>query len=165
MPHHPPKRSDVVIRLIAVFKLIKAATLIALGIGVLSLRHDHSWLSQWIHAISADPHGKYVTELLAKVTSSSARALMYMGVGSMIYAGVFLIEGVGLMLKKPWAEMLTVIVTVSFIPIEIYELVEHATWMKALVIVINAAAAVYLLWRLRREHHWPFKHAAVALFE
>jgi uncharacterized membrane protein (DUF2068 family) len=160
MPHH---RSDFIIRLIAVFKLVKAATLIALGVGVLSLRHEHSWLATWIHAIAADPHGKYVTALLAKITSSSARTLTLMGVGSMVYASVFLVEGCGLMLKKPWAEMLTVLVTISFIPLEVYEMVERVSWAKALVIVLNLAAAVYLLWRLRRDHHWPFKHATVSL--
>lgn len=159
MPHH---RSDFLIRLIGLFKLVKAATLIALGIGVLSLRHEHSWLGTWIHAIAADPHGKYVTALLAKITSSSARTLTVMGVGSMAYAGVFLTEGIGLLLKKAWAEMLTVLVTISFIPIEIYEMVEHPTWAKLAVIIVNAAVVPYLLWRLRREQHWPFRHSAVS---
>lgn len=156
------QRSDLVIRLIGLFKLVKAATLIALGVGVLELRHEHSWLATWIHAIAADPHGKYVTELLAKITSSSARTLMYMGVGSLVYASIFLVEGTGLMFRKAWAEVLTVAVTLSFVPLEIYEMIERASWAKALVIALNIAAAVYLLWRLRRDHHWPF-HRQVAV--
>jgi uncharacterized membrane protein (DUF2068 family) len=153
MPRH---RSDLVIRLIAVFKLVKAAMLIALGLGALSLRNDHSWLSTWIHALAADPHGKLVAGLIAKVSSLDAHQLIHIGAGSMAYAAVFLVEGIGLMMRKPWAEILTVIVTASFIPLEIYELVDHPTPAKLAVILVNAAVVPYLLWRLRREGHWPF---------
>jgi uncharacterized membrane protein (DUF2068 family) len=148
---------DVVIRLIALFKLVKAALLIAVGVGALSMhRHAGTWLADWIHALAVDPHGRYVNRLLAKISSLDAHELREIGVGSLLYAAVFLVEGIGLMLRKAWAEMLTVIVTASFIPLEIYELVEHESWAKIVVIVVNAAVVVYLVRRLRREHHWPF---------
>jgi uncharacterized membrane protein (DUF2068 family) len=150
------QRSDLVIRLIALMKLVKAAMLIALGIGLLTMRHEHSWLGDWIHAIAIDPHGKYMSQLLDKIGAMDAHQFMRFGVGSLAYATVFLIEGIGLMLKKPWAEILTVIVTVSFIPLEIYELVVHPTLAKVAVLLINTAVVPYLLWRLRREGHWPF---------
>ncbi len=46
------------IRLIALFKLVKALLLIALGIGALSMRHNDGALATWIHALVFDPHGK-----------------------------------------------------------------------------------------------------------
>src|SRR5262245_39017059 len=122
----PPRhRPDILIRLIALFKLVKAAMLIAIGLGALSMRHDHSWLSTWIHALAADPHGKYVTELLAKISSFDPHDLRRIGIGSMIYALVYVIEGIGLMGRRAWAEVMTSIITTSFIPLEIYELVKH----------------------------------------
>ncbi|HEX2686046.1 MAG TPA: DUF2127 domain-containing protein [Kofleriaceae bacterium] len=157
MQRHP---RDLVIRLIALFKLVKAAMLIALGIGALSMRNDHSWLGTWIHAIAADPHGKYITELIAKIGSLNARNLEEIGIGSLLYAGVFTVEGIGLLLRKMWAEVLTVIITTSFIPLEVYELATHRSWAKAAVIVVNVLVVLYLLRRLRREHHWPFHHGA-----
>ena len=153
MPRH---QRDLVIRLIALFKLVKAAMLIALGLGALSMRHDDSWLTTWIHALAVDPHGKYISELIAKVGSLDARALQRIGIGSLIYASVFVVEGIGLLLRKMWAEVLTVIVTTLFIPLEIYELVVHRSWAKAAVIVVNVGVVLYLLRRLRREKHWPF---------
>ena len=149
-------RRDVVIRLIGVMKLFKAAILIALGLGALSMRHDHAWLNTWVHAVAADAHGRYVAELLAKVTSFRAHELIEIGVGSLVYAAVFAVEGVGLLLRKGWAEVMTVIITTSFIPLEIYELVEHASWAKIAMIIVNALIVVYLVRRLRREGHWPF---------
>jgi uncharacterized membrane protein (DUF2068 family) len=155
MPRH---RRDIVIRLIAVLKLIKALGLIAIGIGALSIRHNHPdhGMAEWVAALAVDPHGKYVNELLAKVSSLDAHQLREIGVGSLIYASVFIIEGVGLMLRRMWAEVMTVIVTTSFIPLEIYEVMEHRSWAKAVVLVVNVLVVLYLLRRLRRENHWPF---------
>jgi uncharacterized membrane protein (DUF2068 family) len=151
-------RSDLAIRLIALLKLAKAFGLVAIGIGALSIRHDHTgnWLGEWIAALSVDPHGKYIDRILVRVSSLDAHQLRELGVGSLIYASVFLIEGVGLMLRRMWAEVMTVIVTTSFIPLEVYELVEHRSWAKAVVIVMNVLVVLYLLRRLRREKHWPF---------
>jgi uncharacterized membrane protein (DUF2068 family) len=86
-----------------------------------------------------------------------AHQLRQIGIGSLVYASVFLVEGVGLFLRKGWAELMTVIVTTSFIPLEIYELVEHRSWAKVLVIIVNVLVVLYLLRRLRREQHWPFR--------
>jgi uncharacterized membrane protein (DUF2068 family) len=147
---------DLIIRLIGLFKLAKAAMLIALGLGALSMRHGHSWLNTWIHAIAADPHGRYVAELIARVSSLRVHELIEIGVGSLLYAAVFTVEGIGLLLRKGWAEVMTVIITTSFIPLEIYELVEHRSWAKVAVIIVNLFVVAYLVRRLRREGHWPF---------
>jgi uncharacterized membrane protein (DUF2068 family) len=150
-------QSDVAIRLIALTKLVKAAALAAVGLGALSMRHDDSWLGAWIHAIAADPHGRHVTEAIARISSLDAHDLRRIGVGSLIYAAVFVIEGIGLWLRQAWAEVMTVIVTTSFIPLEIYELVQHPRWAKVGVIAFNALVVLYLLRRLKRERHWPFR--------
>ena len=155
MPGH---RSDPIIRLIALFKLVKAAGLIAVGVGALSLRHGHtgSWLGEWIDALAVDPHGKYVDRLIARLSSLDAHQLRDIGFGSLVYASLFVVEGIGLLYRKMWAEVMTVIVTISFIPLEVYELVLHATGVKLAVTVANGIVVIYLLWRLRREQHWPF---------
>jgi uncharacterized membrane protein (DUF2068 family) len=154
----PRRGSDIIIRLIALLKLAKALGLIAVGLGALSIGHDHTghWLGEWIAALAVDPHGKYVNRLLARINSLDAHQLREIGVGSLIYAAVFVVEGVGLMLRRMWAEVMTVLVTISFIPLEIYEFVEHRSWAKAVVIVVNVLVVLYLLRRLRRENHWPF---------
>jgi uncharacterized membrane protein (DUF2068 family) len=148
---------DLIIRLIALFKLIKAMILIAIGIGALSLHHHHDGaLGRWIHALVFDPHGHLLHAAVAKISGLDTRELAGIAIGSLIYAAVFLVEGTGLMLRKGWAEVLTVIITISFIPLEIYELIEHRSWMKIGVIAVNVAIVIYLVLRLKREGHWPF---------
>jgi uncharacterized membrane protein (DUF2068 family) len=153
-----PRRSrDVLIRLIGLFKLVKALLLIAIGIGALSLRHNHDGaLGAWLHAVLFDPHGKLFHEAVEKISGLDTRQLAHIAIGSLVYAAVFVIEGVGLMLRRGWAEVLTVIITTSFIPLEIYELVKHESWLKIGVVLVNALIVAYLVRRLRREGHWPF---------
>jgi uncharacterized membrane protein (DUF2068 family) len=55
------------------------------------------------------------------------------------------------LLMKRWAEIFTIIITGSFIPLEIYHLVTHFSAMKIVVIIVNAAIVAYLIWRLKKE--------------
>ena len=52
---------------------------------------------------------------------------------------------------KRWAEWFTIVITSSLIPVEIYELVRHPTVTKLLVLIINIAVVIYLLYRIRRD--------------
>lgn len=149
---------DLLIRLIGLFKLAKAAILIAIGIGALSLRHHRDGaLGTWIHAVVFDPHGTYFHRALARISGLDTRQLAGIAIGSVTYAAVFTVEGIGLMLRRGWAEVMTVIITTSFIPLEIYELVEHRSWQKVGIVVLNALIVLYLVRRLRREGHGPFR--------
>jgi uncharacterized membrane protein (DUF2068 family) len=48
-----------------------------------------------------------------------------------------------------WAEWLTIIITSSLIPFEIYEICRHPTAIKVAVLLINVAIVAYLLYRIR----------------
>jgi len=143
------------LRLIGGLKLVKALTLLAAGVGILSLgNHDgHSLLWQ----VQADPGNHYVNRVIAKLASASPHKIHELGAGLFVYAALFGTEGVGLWMRKLWAEYLTIIITGSFIPLEVYEMIHHESWVKAVVIVVNVAIVVYLVLRLRRDKHWPFR--------
>ncbi len=150
-----PERSDRVLVAIGAFKLVKSVTLIALG---LSVAFDQDNLASHLrvigHAFGIRP--RYVDDLIAKVASTSPRTLAALGVGALMYGALFAIEGVGLVRRRLWAEYMTTVITTSFIPIEVYEMIESSSALKAAVILMNLAIVVYLLWRLRRSQHWPF---------
>ncbi len=88
-----------------------------------------------------------LSRLLEKVGSFDSSLAHKLAVASLCYAAVFLVEGVGLLTKRRWAEWLTVIVTASFIPIEIYESVEHFGAGKIAALILNVAILIYLLSR------------------
>jgi uncharacterized membrane protein (DUF2068 family) len=51
------------------------------------------------------------------------------------------------LLRRRWAEWLTVFVTASFIPLELYELSRRFGPGKLVALVLNVAIALYLVWR------------------
>ncbi|MFF6824376.1 DUF2127 domain-containing protein [Streptomyces longwoodensis] len=61
------------------------------------------------------------------------------------YALIELVEAVGLWYAKRWAEYLTVVATAAFLPLEVYELTEHVSWLKIATLVLNVLAVLYIL--------------------
>ncbi len=139
------------LKLIAAFKLVKAFALIAVGVGALGLLHKDvaAVAEHWINVFRGDPHNHYIDLLLAKLSILDDRRLKELSVGTFVYAAIFLVEGVGLALGKRWAEYFTIITTSSLLPIEIYELVRRVSAGRILVLLINLAIVVYLVFELR----------------
>src|SRR5258708_11149289 len=112
------------LRLIAAFKLLKALALIAVGIGALKLLHKDTAtiVEHWVNVFRVDPHNHYINLLLEKLSILDDRRLKALSIGTFVYAGIFLVEGVGLALKKRWAEYFTIISTSSLLPIALSHL-------------------------------------------
>lgn len=141
------------IRLIAAFKLLKATLLIAVGVGALKLLHQDAAgaLDRWAAMLGFDPGNQYVDRALQKLANLPPNRIKGLGVGSFVYAGLFLIEGIGLWMVRRWAEWFTVIVTSSLVPVEIYEIHRHPSPLKILVLIINLAVVGYLAYRIRNS--------------
>ena len=83
------------------------------------------------------------------VFSLSETTLVWIAVGLIVYAVLQFIEGTGLWLMKRWGEYFAVVATSIFLPWEIYELTERITWLRVVLLLINVAAVVWLLWSKR----------------
>jgi uncharacterized membrane protein (DUF2068 family) len=142
---------DRILRMIAVFKFLKSAMLIALGLGAFRLLHrDVGALAEhWVEALRLDQGGRFVTLALAKVSKLRPDQIRKLGLVSFLYAALFLAEGTGLWMRKLWGEWLTVIITGSLVPLEIYEIYRHPNWVKVAVLVINLGIVAYLISRIR----------------
>jgi uncharacterized membrane protein (DUF2068 family) len=144
---------DKWIRVIALFKLVKAVLLIIVGIGVLKLLHRDvaRVIEHWINLLQVDPGNRYIQNILRQLWFVDDRKLKEISAGTFCYAALFLIEGTGLLLRKRWAEYFTIAVTASFLPFEIYEMVHEPSVVKAAVIITNIAIVVYLSIRVRKR--------------
>ena len=157
-----------VLVLIGVFKLVKAALLIALAVLALRFADEiakgHRPLHGTFEAVTwagAFPGRHTVMKALDRLWTTQAREAVELGIAAFAYAAVFLVEGVGLLLRKRWAEWLTVAVTGSFIPVEVYEMVHRFGAGKVIALVLNIAIVAYLVWhRLGERRSMP--HAAPA---
>jgi uncharacterized membrane protein (DUF2068 family) len=137
---------------IGCFKLLKATALAVVGLGLLSLVHRDvgAVVETWVESLRIDPGNHLFHGFLEKVTGIPSGKLAELGVGTLFYAAVFATEGVGLLFAKQWAEYLTLGVTISFLPLEIYEIARHGSVMKALVVALNVAVVLYLWRHVRR---------------
>jgi len=141
--------------LIAAFKLVKGLGLLILGIGVLKLLHTDvaAEVAQWIDILRVDPHNHYIQEALAKLGMIDDRKLKALSVGTFFYSALYLTEGIGLSLRKRWAEYVTIISTASLLPLEIYEIVKRVNAPKIVVLLANIAVLVYLVIEVRRTRN------------
>lgn len=127
--------------------------LIAVGVGVLRLVHADvgQRLEHWVRALGLDPDARLVDRAIQMVTQLPSHRFKQMGIGSFVYAALFLTEGIGLWLEKRWAEWFTVVITSSLVPLEVYEIFRHPSAVKMAVLAINIAVVGYLLYRIRHE--------------
>ena len=142
---------------IAAFKFIKGLALLALAIGALKLLHKDvaAEVAQWIDILRVDPHNHYIQMVLEKLGMVDDRKLKALSVGTFFYSALFLTEGVGLALRKRWAEYLTILSTASLLPLEVYEIAKHADLARIVVLLANVAIVVYLVLEVRRTRHKP----------
>jgi uncharacterized membrane protein (DUF2068 family) len=136
---------------IATFKLLKATLLVAAAIGGLKLVHKDlpAVFLHWVQFLGLDPGRKIVDETLVKASSLSPDKLKEFSIGGLVYACLFATEGTGLWLRKRWGEWLTVVITSSLVPFEIYEIYKHPTGTKVLAMIVNLAIVGYLVYRIR----------------
>lgn len=143
------------LRLIALFKFLKAASLIALSFGAFHLLHKDlgEVAEHWVEMLGLDPGRHYVMVAVAKVSNTTPAEIKKLGIVGLIYAALFLTEGTGLWLLKRWGEWITVIISGSLVPVEIYEIWRHPSATKVAVVVINVAIVIYLIWQIRDRSH------------
>ena len=141
------------LRLIGAFKLAKGLVLVVVGLGTLRLvHHDLTETAVTLtHRLHLNPGNRYVDLALSHLLSLDPRRLWAISAGTFLYAGLFLTEGVGLLLRRRWAEYFTVIVTGSLIPLELYELTRRISGIRLVVLAVNLAIVWYLITVLRRH--------------
>jgi uncharacterized membrane protein (DUF2068 family) len=141
------------LRVIAVFKFLKAGSLIALSVGVFRMLHQDLGmrLEHWVRAMRLDPGNRYIEHLLMRASVLSPAQIRNLGLVGLLYAGLFLIEGTGLWLQRRWGEWVTVVLTGMLVPVEVYEIVHRPSVVKVLVLLVNVGIVLYLIYRIRTE--------------
>ncbi len=141
---------------IGIFKLLKGVLLFIAGLGALHLLHKDvaEVAMRWADLLHVDPDRGWAHALLSKMLMLDDRKLKAISAGTFFYSGLLLTEGIGLLMHKTWAEYFTIITTAGLIPLEVYEIVEHVTAIKILVLIVNIAIVWYLVAKVigdRRE--------------
>ena len=147
-------QSHRTLRLIAIFKLLKAAGLLLVACAAFGFVHTPylDELADWVAQLPIQNGHGYLVRAMDALLELGPRKLLAIGAATCLYASLFAIEGWGLWRGKRWAEYLTVIATASLIPLELWEIFHHFTWLKVTVLAINIGIVVYLLVLLREKN-------------
>ena len=141
------------LRLIGAFKFTSGLLLVALGVGLFrdAQADPAEEAAHVVAALKLDPGNQYIHAAIEKISGISPKQLRAIGVGTFLYALVYLIEGGGLLMRKHWAEYFTVLATGLFIPLEIYEVARRPTALRIGVLMSNVAIVAYLIYQLTRK--------------
>jgi uncharacterized membrane protein (DUF2068 family) len=150
---HSSGTHDRGLMLIGLFKLAKAIFFFCVGVGAIHMLHKdlEDEVMRLAVRLKFDPESRFMALLLDKVDLIDAHRLRQISVATFGYSALALTEGVGLLLEKVWAEYLTLILTISFLPWELYELARRPDWFRLSLLLINLAVLWYLVWLLRRK--------------
>lgn len=157
-PH--ARRDAAILRLIGIFKLLKATALIVGAAVAASLVHQDvaEFVSRWSHHFHLAPGNQYVEHVVERLLKISPKKWKLLAVILAIYAAMFMVEGIGLLFLQHWAEWMTVFTTAGLIPFELYELTHKPTAAKALALIANVIVAIYMVWRVRRNMQQKHAH-------
>jgi uncharacterized membrane protein (DUF2068 family) len=150
---HVSKRHDRGLLMIGLFKLVEAVFFFLVGVGAIHfLHHDlGDAATRLAERLRFDLDGRLMSWVLDHLDEITAHRLKQIGVATFFYSGLRVTEGVGLVMEKVWAEYLTVGLTMSFLPWEVYEISRHPDWVRVCLLLVNLAVLAYLLWWLGRS--------------
>lgn len=144
------------VRAIALFEAVKGAAVLAAGFGLLALVHrDLEDLAERLvrhsHLNPASHYPRVFIEAAAHTSDSRLRTLAAL---AFVYSAVRFVEAYGLWKMRAWAEWFAIISGCVYLPIEVYELIEKPTLVRAGILVLNALVVAYLLYvRFSRTGH------------
>jgi uncharacterized membrane protein (DUF2068 family) len=147
------RHSDRFITLIAIERAVRGVILLVGGIYLLF--HTGTDIARLanraIGAFDLNPDRPFFRRTLTKLGDLHNHEVDVFGAAAIAYGVLELVEGVGLFLRKRWAEWLTVIATSLLIPFELYELARRPSVLKAGGIVVNVLIVIYLYRVVRRR--------------
>jgi uncharacterized membrane protein (DUF2068 family) len=153
-------RSELLLRVFAVERVIRFLILGAAAYGVWRFRYDKAGIQKAfsndlpaIRALYRDlgfnvSHSKLLGFIQDAFTLSS-RTLLYLAIGLAVYAIIELVEAIGLWLGQRWGEYFAAAATSAFLPYELYDLAVKLTWLRVVALAINLLLVGYLLWSKR----------------
>ena len=149
----PQLRDRYILRLIALDRALHVVVLTGLAVAIYfflgprsALRHDYVRIMNALTGGSGGPDavGGFLGKFRHLFLVQSA-TLHKIGLVVIAYAVLEATEMVGLWFARRWAEYLTLVATVVFVPLEVYELTKSVTTLKVVGLVLNLAIAAYLL--------------------
>jgi uncharacterized membrane protein (DUF2068 family) len=149
-------RKLALLRLLALERGGRGLLLMVAAAGLARLASSHVAVAEWLGTVAgaAQPLGDQIgwdvarSNLLAQarhLLGSTSGTFTLVAWLAAAYGLLQIIEGIGLWGGWLWAEYLAAVATSAFVPLEVYELLEKPTVIKAGALAVNLAAVTYLV--------------------
>lgn len=140
---------------IAIFKFVKALLFLAVALGAFEMLRPSfaAKVQSWAADLPFEMEQHLAEQTLDRIFRLGVGGVVAAGVGALLYAGLFITEGVGLLRQRRWAEWLTVIATSSLVPLEIWECIREITVIRVAALALNLAIVWYLVLQLRHREN------------
>lgn len=138
------------VRTIAVFEAAKGILVLLAGLGLLSLvnRDVQEIAERLVRHSHLNPASHYPRIFLDAASRVTNQRLWLLAAAAAVYSAVRLVEAYGLWFARRWAEWFALVAGAIYVPVEIYELIHRATWLKAAVLITNLAIVAYMAYVL-----------------
>ena len=143
---------DAGVRAAAVYEGVKGLLVLAVASGLTLVHQDlHEIAMRLVAHAHLDPAAKYPSIFLTAAEHLQDTRLLLLASAAFSYVAIHMAEAYGLWHRRAWAEVLAAGSAGIYLPFEAYELVRHATAVRATLLVVNAAVVALMLLALRRR--------------
>jgi len=145
-------RMSSALRAVALLEAAKGVLVLLVGFGVLSLIHrDVQRIAERLVAHAhLNPAAHYPRIFIDVADRLTDTRLLLLAAGASAYALARLIEAFGLWHARRWAEWFAALSGGIYIPFEIYEMYQRATWLSLGALLLNSAIVAFMLYSVRR---------------
>src|SRR4051794_11518087 len=123
------------VRTVAVVEALKGALVLIAGFGLLSLVHHdlQAVAERLVRQLHLNPARHYPRVFIEAASRTSDSRLRTLAALAFLYAVMRFVEAYGLWHLRAWAEWFGIISGSIYLPIEVYGLFKHPTWVKGTV--------------------------------
>jgi len=144
------------LRTVAMIEASKGVLVLAVAFALIALlRHDVDLQDAAMNVLDflhIDPDRRLAGMFLDAAGKVMDWNVIFVGLGAFAYSALRFIESYGLWCERVWAEWLAIVSGSLYIPLEVIELVRHATPVRWGLLIINLIVVAYIAWVRYDEH-------------
>jgi uncharacterized membrane protein (DUF2068 family) len=135
------------VRVVAVFEALKGVLVVGAGVGLLSLVHHdlQAFAERLVRHSHLNPAHHYPRIFIEAASHTNDARLRTLAALAFLYAIVRFVEAYGLWQMRVWAEWFAITSGSIYLPVEVYEMFQRATWMRGMVLLTNLFIVAYLV--------------------
>ena len=158
------RRAPTLYAIIAI-KLLKGLLFVTLAITIYALADNDlpSELKRTLHVLRFNPDRKFWSDLALQLGEISEKKRLLAAAGTLVYSLFSLVEAAGLMFRIKWIGWMTIVESMFFIPIEVFELLhgpppDSNRNAHPILVVVILAINIMIVWYLLKNRERLFRH-------